>query len=191
MVKSEHGPMIISNTRKRQDYLSDKYLRICPRPSPGFSPPIRWLVALFLFLAQVAILAQTTSDKSAIDQLIPWLLDEQAISAALDQTVNRLNSPGSRVQDADRINEVSSHVEDTLRELLNATAGLTCDFPHTANDKVQRSGYPDLRIVDVASKRVFYLDPKLYAVGAGTAASARSILSRRLRPTKCTMTRCI
>jgi len=25
-----------------------------------------------------------------------------------------------------------------------------------------RSGYPDLRIVDVASKRVFYLDPKLY-----------------------------
>src|SRR5437870_12455187 len=26
-----------------------------------------------------------------------------------------------------------------------------------------RSGYPDLRIVDVASKRVFYLDAKLYA----------------------------
>src|SRR2546428_3664516 len=29
-----------------------------------------------------------------------------------------------------------------------------------------RSGYPDLRIVDVASKRVFYLDAKLYAVGS-------------------------
>jgi hypothetical protein len=28
-----------------------------------------------------------------------------------------------------------------------------------------RSGYPDLRIIDLASKRVFYLDPKLYAAG--------------------------
>ena len=65
-----------------------------------------------------------------------------------------------------RINEVSSHVEDTLRELLNATPGLSCDFPRTAADKVQRSGYPDLRIVHLASKRVFYLDPKLYAAGS-------------------------
>jgi len=31
---------------------------------------------------------------------------------------------------------------------------------------VQRSGYPDLRIIDVQSKRVFYLDPKLYATGS-------------------------
>ena len=29
-----------------------------------------------------------------------------------------------------------------------------------------RSGYPDLRILDVASKRVFYLDAKLYAAGS-------------------------
>ena len=29
-----------------------------------------------------------------------------------------------------------------------------------------RSGYPDLRIVDLASKRVFYLDPKLYVSGS-------------------------
>jgi hypothetical protein len=61
---------------------------------------------------------------------------------------------------------VSSHVEDTLRELLNATPDLHCDFPLTAEGKVQRSGYPDLRIVDVESKRVFYLDPKLYAAGS-------------------------
>src|SRR5256885_8505179 len=58
-----------------------------------------------------------------------------------------------------RINEVSSHFEDTLRELLNSTSGLSCDFPRTAEGKVQRSGYPDLRIVDLASTRVFYLDP--------------------------------
>jgi hypothetical protein len=29
-----------------------------------------------------------------------------------------------------------------------------------------RSGCPDLRIVDLASKRVFYLDPKLYVAGS-------------------------
>jgi hypothetical protein len=139
--------------------------------------------------------------KSAIDQLIPWLLDEQKelrgiafsevifdatgkrvlpidpknesdarvikqISAALDETVKRLNLPENPVQQAGRINEVSSHVEDTLRELLDATPGLSCDFPHTGGDKVQRSGYPDLRIVEVATHRVFYLDPKLYAAGS-------------------------
>ena len=31
---------------------------------------------------------------------------------------------------------------------------------------MQRSGYPDLRIIDEESKRVFYLDPKLYAAGS-------------------------
>ncbi|HEY4281788.1 MAG TPA: hypothetical protein VGM62_01905 [Chthoniobacterales bacterium] len=88
------------------------------------------------------------------------------ISAALDETVKRLNAADNPAQHTERINEVSSHVEDTLRELLNATPALRCDFPHTANDKVQRSGYPDLRIVDDATKRVFYLDPKLYAAGS-------------------------
>jgi len=65
-----------------------------------------------------------------------------------------------------RINEVSSHFEDALRELLNAAPGLSCDLPRTAQGHVMRSGYPDLRIVDLASKRVFYLDPKLYAAGS-------------------------
>jgi hypothetical protein len=88
------------------------------------------------------------------------------IGAALDQTVNRLNATDSPVQKVARINEVSSHVEDFLREALNATPGLSCDFPRTADGKAQRSGYPDLRIVDLASKRVFYLDPKLYALGS-------------------------
>lgn len=90
----------------------------------------------------------------------------KAISAACNETVNRLNAPRSAIQKVDRINEVSSHFEDTLRELLDAAPGLRCDFPLTAEGKVQRSGYPDLRIVDLESKRVFYLDPKLYAVGS-------------------------
>ena len=49
---------------------------------------------------------------------------------------------------------------------LFATAGLSCDFPRTAGGKIQRSGYPDLRVVDLASTRVFYVDPKLYAIGS-------------------------
>jgi hypothetical protein len=133
--------------------------------------------------------------KAAVDQLIPWLLDEdrelrgvpfsevildttgkrvlrfdvsdpvdqrvaRAIRAACDETMKRLNAPNSTIQNVDRINEVSSHFEDSLRELLNTAPGLSCDFPLTAEGKVQRSGYPDLRIVDRESKRVFYLDPK-------------------------------
>ena len=90
----------------------------------------------------------------------------KSISAACDETVKRLNAPDSAIKNIVRINEVSGHFEDMLRELLNATLGLNCDFPRTAQGRVMRSGYPDLRIVDLASKRVFYLDPKLYAAGS-------------------------
>lgn len=98
---------------------------------------------------------------NAVDQRVA-----KAISAACDETMKRLNAPGSAIQHVDRINEVSSHFEDMLRELLNATPGLHCDFPLTAEGKVQRSGYPDFRITDLDSKRVFYLDPKLYGAGS-------------------------
>ncbi len=88
------------------------------------------------------------------------------ISAACDETIKRFNAPDSAVQNVSRINEVSSHFEDSLRQLLNAAPGLSCDFPRTAEGRMQRSGYPDLRIVDLASKRVFYLDPRLYVAGS-------------------------
>ena len=88
------------------------------------------------------------------------------ISGVLDEVMRRLNAPDSVIQGIPRINEVSSHFEDSMRELLNTAPGLSCDFPRTAEDRVQRSGYPDLRLVDQETKRVFYLDPKLYAVGS-------------------------
>jgi len=148
-----------------------------------------------------AVAPTPTTGKTAVDHLIPWLLDEdqqlrgvpfselifdtngrkvlpfernnavdqrvaKAIRAACDETMKRLNAPDSAIQNVGRINEVSSHFEDTLRELLNTTPGLQCDFPPTVEGKLQRSGYPDLRITDLKSKRVFYLDPKLYAVGS-------------------------
>jgi len=54
------------------------------------------------------------------------------ITAVLDEVVRRLNAPDSVIQGIPRINEASSHFEDTMRELLNAVAGLSCDFPRTA-----------------------------------------------------------
>ena len=99
--------------------------------------------------------------KDEIDQRVI-----KQISAACDETLKRFNMPDSAIQNVARINEVSSRFEDTLRQLLNASPGLNCDFPRTAEGRVQRSGYPDLRIVDVATKRVFYLDPKLYVAGS-------------------------
>jgi hypothetical protein len=140
-----------------------------------------WLRCLFVLIAAVAQSSVAPPEsstpatgKAAVDQLIPWLLDEdqqlrgvaKAISAACDETMQRLNAPNSEIQSVDRINEISSHFENALRELLNATPGLRCDFPLTAEGKVQRSGYPDLRIIDLVSKRVFYLDSKLYAAGS-------------------------
>jgi hypothetical protein len=170
---------------------------------------LSWIIATFCAsqgLAQKnfavdAPALQTKGPNSAVDQLIPWLLDEDRqlrgiafsevifdatgkrvlaidpkneidrrvikhVSAALDEGMRRMNAPESPAQKVARINELSSHVEDLLRDLLDSTPGLHCDFPRTAQGRVQRSGYPDLRIVDVATQRVFYLDPKLYAAGS-------------------------
>ena len=88
------------------------------------------------------------------------------IGVALDQVVTRMNEPDSPVQSVARINEVSAPFENMIREVLNSTEELQCEFAKTAGEKVQRSGYPDLQLVDVASKRVYYLDPKLYAKGS-------------------------
>src|SRR6059058_5676379 len=130
------------------------------------------LIPWFASLAVAgAALAQTSpARKTPVDQLIPWLLNEdqqlrgvafsevifdttgkkvirfdannpvdqrisKAIAAACDETMKRLNAPGSAIQNVGRINEVSSHFEDSLRELLNATSGLSCDFPLTAEGK--------------------------------------------------------
>ncbi|MFL6584693.1 MAG: hypothetical protein ACJ8KU_09270 [Chthoniobacterales bacterium] len=90
----------------------------------------------------------------------------KALSSKLDEVLERMNAPGNPVQSVPRINEVSSHFEDLVRELLNAEPGLRCEIPQTANDHAQRSGYPDLRLVDLRSERVYYLDPKLYAAGS-------------------------
>ena len=84
------------------------------------------------------------------------------IGTALDQVVKRMNETNSVAQKQRRINEVSSHFEDEIKRVLNETPGFSCDFPHLASGKIQRAGYPDLRLVDKQSGRIIYLDPKLY-----------------------------
>jgi hypothetical protein len=146
-------------------------LAIEKQPGPSVNALIPWLLDNNQQLHGIAlrdVIAAATGKKvlafdpkSEVDLRVV-----RAVSAVLDEAVKRINAPDSAIQNVARINEVSSHVEDLLRELLNAVPGLSCDLPRTADGHIQRSGYPDLRIVDVASGRVFYLDPKLYAAGS-------------------------
>src|ERR1700747_2465932 len=110
---------------------------------------IPWFAAIGL--ASVCLAQTSPAPKAPIDQLIPWLLNEdqqlrgvpfselifdmagrkvlpfeadkavdqrvaKAISVVCNETMKRLNAPDSVIQNVDRINEVSSHFEDTLRE---------------------------------------------------------------------------
>lgn len=86
-----------------------------------------------------------------------------ALKNALATTLEQANAAKSEARRSARINEASKFFEDRLREVLNATPGFSCDHPKTRDGKVQRSGYPDLRLVHQASGRVVYLDPKVYA----------------------------
>src|SRR5437762_2477174 len=150
---------------------SAAFAQTSPTPKGPLDQRIPWLLDEDQQLRGVPfgeLIFDTTGKKvlpfeanNAVDQRVA-----KGITAACDETMKRLNAPDSEIQNVDRINEVSSHFEDILRELLSATPGLKCDFPLTAEGKVQRSGYPDLRITDLESKRVFYLDPKLYAAGS-------------------------
>jgi hypothetical protein len=89
------------------------------------------------------------------------------IGTALDEVLRHLNAAEHPAQKEKRINEVSSHVENELQRVLNETPDFSCAFPRTTSGAIQRSGYPDLRLVDKKSGRVIYLDPKLYERGSG------------------------
>ena len=95
------------------------------------------------------------------------------IGKAMDEVVKRMNETNSPAQKQRRINEVSSHFENEMKRVLNELPGFECDFPKTAQGKVQRSGYPDLRLIEKQTRRVTYLDPKLYEKGS-RASSLRT-----------------
>lgn len=92
-----------------------------------------------------------------------------AIHQALKETLAELNVPNSPVRQLRRINEASKFFEDGIHAHLNKMPGFKCEVPPTRDGDHQRSGYPDLKITDLESKQIFYLDPKL--VEQGSAAS--------------------
>ena len=89
-----------------------------------------------------------------------------AINLALRRTLAELNQTDSPVRQLRRINEASRFFEDGIHKHINELPGLKCDVPPNRAGEHQRSGYPDLRIIDVESKLVFYLDPKLVEQGS-------------------------
>lgn len=84
------------------------------------------------------------------------------VSAAAGRVMKTVADPDHVAHGQRRINEVSRYFEEALLAELNAVDGFSCDFPKTAEGKTQRSGYPDLRLVDEKSGRIVYLDPKLF-----------------------------
>ena len=93
-----------------------------------------------------------------------------AITAVMDGLLQEMNAEASPTRGLRRINEGSRFFEDGLLEGLEKTEGITCGIPPTREGAEQRSGYPDLRITDVATGDVYYLDPKL--MEHGSAASS-------------------
>ncbi len=89
-----------------------------------------------------------------------------AIHQALGETLADLNQPTSPVRQLRRINEASKFFEDGIHARINAMAGFTCEVPPTRDGERQRSGYPDLKITDKESQKIFYLDPKLVEQGS-------------------------
>ncbi len=89
-----------------------------------------------------------------------------AIHQALKLTLAELNLPTSPLRQLRRINEASRFFEDGIHAHLNEIPGIQCEVPPTRDGEHQRSGYPDLRLTDVDSKLIFYLDPKLVEQGS-------------------------
>lgn len=76
------------------------------------------------------------------------------IAKAVERVMRRIADSAHPAHRQRRINEVSKYFEDALLEELNSTSGLECGYPRTAAGKIQRAGYPDLRLVDRTSGRV-------------------------------------
>lgn len=89
-----------------------------------------------------------------------------AITLVMDHLLVEMNAADSPIRGLRRINEGSRFFEDGLLAGLEKMPGVTCGIPPTREGAAQRSGYPDLRITDVSTGDVYYLDPKLMERGS-------------------------
>lgn len=134
---------------------------------PGKAEFVRWLVANQDALRDIrfadVVMAATGR------RVIPVNKKKNAallcdLGTALDAALAELNKRTHPIHDARRVNEASRFIEDEIRRQVNLLPGWTCAIPLTAQEREQRSGYPDLRIV-APSGEILYLDPKLYEAG--------------------------
>ena len=138
------------------------------KPPPSAADLVPWLLAndtrlLELPFAEV-VRAATGRRLLPVDPADPADAAVLAkIGLACERALAEANDPGSDARKATRINEASRFFEDRLGALLAATDGLECAPAPNALGETQRSGYPDLRLVDRATGRVWYLDPKVFA----------------------------
>lgn len=122
-----------------------------------------------------ATVVRATSGKSVLplDDSPPHQRVIAAISTALESALSEHSQPDSPVRTLRRINEASRFFEEGLRLRLDAVPGISCSIPLTRSGIAQRSGYPDLELIDEASGRVFYIDPKLVEQSS-TASTLRT-----------------
>lgn len=86
------------------------------------------------------------------------------IAEVIDRAVAEINRGGHAFQAAGRINEASGPVEDEIVRQFQSETGWKVEFAPTADGKVQRAGYPDLRL-QAPDGLIYYLDPKLIQAG--------------------------
>jgi hypothetical protein len=92
-----------------------------------------------------------------------------AIETATRQVLADVLDPSHSVHTIGRINEVSNRLEDYLMAAIDAVPGIFCGPPLTRQGTIQAAGYPDMIIVDEATGRVVYLDPKVHRSGSETS----------------------
>lgn len=100
----------------------------------------------------------------------------EAVSTAVEATIQLFNQPNSPIRQLRRINEASRYFEDQLRHTINLSPRLSCQIPRNNQGKQQRSGYPDLLIIHTSEDGTSthaYLDPKLFEASA-RASSLRT-----------------
>ncbi|MCC5807518.1 MAG: hypothetical protein JJU00_14440 [Opitutales bacterium] len=107
-----------------------------------------------------------------------------ALGAAMDRILVEFADTAHAVHRIPRINEVSGAIEDRMQEILDAKPAFSCVFPPTAEGRVQRAGYPDLRLEHLASGKIYYVDPKLHRKGSERSGFRTFYFEPRTRTNK-------
>lgn len=82
------------------------------------------------------------------------------IATVIGKAVSEINRGHHALQASSRINEASGPIEDEILRQFASHPEWQATFAHTSDGKIQRAGYPDLRLQS-PDGLVYFLDPKL------------------------------